>query len=157
MTNFFLAFELDLTVVPVLNKVDLAHADVESVTDELESMFDINPDSVIPISAKSGLNIQRVLDAVVRYALALKNCRKLRSLAKLKKNHPRDIPPPVSQQFPGFWCFDAAEGSHGSRIHFVKNFGNSILQPGDRLKTSDSSDPIVVREVGRCLPDKGQF
>ena len=72
MTNFFLAFELDLTVVPVLNKVDLAHADVESVTDELESMFDINPDSVIPISAKSGLNIQKVLDAVVRYALALK-------------------------------------------------------------------------------------
>ena len=71
MTNFFLAFELDLTVVPVLNKVDLAHADVESVTDQLESMFDINPDSVIPISAKSGLNIKKVLDAVVRYALTL--------------------------------------------------------------------------------------
>ena len=147
MTNFFLAFELDLTVVPVLNKVDLAHADVESVTDQLESMFDISPDSVIPISAKSGLNIQKVLDAVVRY--------ELRSLTKLLRNNSRDIPPPVSQKFPGFWCFDAAEGSHGSRIHFVKNFGNSILQPGTRLKTSDSSDPIVVREVGRCLPDKG--
>ena len=86
MTNFFLAFELDLTVVPVLNKVDLAHADVESVTDELESMFDINPDSVIPISAKSGLNIQKVLDAVVRYALALKIVVNSEAWQNLKKS-----------------------------------------------------------------------
>ena len=66
MTNFFLAFELDLAVVPVLNKVDLAHADVEAVTHQLQSMFDIDPHKVIPISAKSGLNVQKVLDAVVR-------------------------------------------------------------------------------------------
>ena len=59
----------------------------------------------------------------------------------------RDIPPPKLQTFPGFWCFDAAEGSHGSRIHFVKNFGNSMLVPGSRLKTTDSPDPIVRVEL----------
>ena len=130
MTNFFLAFELDLAVIPVLNKVDIAHADVDQVAMDLESVFDLDRTSMIPISAKTGLNVSRVLDEVVRR-----------------------IPPPKPRPYGGFWCFDAAAGQHGNRINFVKNFGNEILKPNSRIKLLDSDEIVNVREVGRSLPE----
>ena len=65
MTNFFLAFELDLKIIPVLNKTDLGHANVPRYLTELETIFDIEPESVIQISAKTGKNVESVLDAIV--------------------------------------------------------------------------------------------
>ena len=65
MTNFFLAFELDLKIIPVLNKTDLEHANVPRCLTELETIFDIEPESVIQISAKTGKNVESVLDAIV--------------------------------------------------------------------------------------------
>ena len=60
MSNFYLAFELGLAIVPVLNKTDLPHADAESCREELMDVFDIEPDQCIEISAKSGLNVDQV-------------------------------------------------------------------------------------------------
>ena len=65
MTNFFLAFELDLKIIPVLNKTDLSHANVPRCLKELETVFDIEPESVIQISAKTGKNVDSVLNAIV--------------------------------------------------------------------------------------------
>ena len=61
MTNFYLAFELDLVVIPVLNKCDLPHSDAEKVEKEIEKLFDLPAESCIRISAKTGLNITEVL------------------------------------------------------------------------------------------------
>jgi len=65
VANFFLAFELDLTVIPVLNKVDLKLAKPDEVSKQLVQLFDTNPDEVLKISAKYGTGVADVLDAVV--------------------------------------------------------------------------------------------
>lgn len=66
VANYFLAVSRNLTVVPVLNKIDLKHANPERVCKELESIFDIKPETVLKISAKNGIGIEEVLKAVIR-------------------------------------------------------------------------------------------
>jgi GTP-binding protein LepA len=60
-----MAIENNLTIIPVLNKVDLPAADPERVTKEIEHTIGIDPEEVIAISAKTGQNIEMVLDAIV--------------------------------------------------------------------------------------------
>ena len=64
VSNFYLAFANDLAVIPVLNKVDLKHAVPETVKEQLFNMFEIDPDSVISASAKTGIGIPEILTAV---------------------------------------------------------------------------------------------
>ena len=64
MSVLYSAMEYDLTIIPVLNKVDLPAANVPKVTAELEQVIGIDPDEVIAISAKTGENVDLVLDAV---------------------------------------------------------------------------------------------
>jgi GTP-binding protein LepA len=65
MANFYLAFDQDLTIVPVLNKVDMSAADPERVSHQLETLFDFKKEEIIKASAKSGLGIQEILQAVI--------------------------------------------------------------------------------------------
>lgn len=65
LANFYLAFERNLTIIPIINKVDLPHSEVERVTNELVTAFDIDPDEIIQVSAKTGLGIDDVLTAIV--------------------------------------------------------------------------------------------
>lgn len=65
MANFYLAFEQDLTIVPVINKIDLPNADVPRVVQQLEIAFDFQPDQIIEASGKSGIGIADILEAVI--------------------------------------------------------------------------------------------
>ncbi|CAG9857985.1 unnamed protein product [Phyllotreta striolata] len=65
VANFYLAFVNDLVIIPVLNKIDLKNADPQRVTNELKSLFDINPADVLKISAKLGIGVESVLESVV--------------------------------------------------------------------------------------------
>lgn len=65
VNNFFLAFERELAVIPVMNKIDLPHARPEVIADQLVKVFDVVRDDIIRISAKNGLNIKAVVDAIV--------------------------------------------------------------------------------------------
>ncbi|VTJ89760.1 Hypothetical predicted protein, partial [Marmota monax] len=65
VANFFLAFEAQLTVIPVINKIDLKNADPEMVEKQIEKVFDIPSDECIKISAKLGTNVESVLQAVI--------------------------------------------------------------------------------------------
>ncbi len=66
LANLYLALESDLEIVPVVNKIDLPAAMVEDVAVELENLLGVNPTDVICISAKTGANVEAVLEAVVR-------------------------------------------------------------------------------------------
>jgi GTP-binding protein LepA len=63
--NLYLALEQDLEIIPVLNKIDLPAADVEARTEELVDLIGCEPDEIIAVSAKTGENVEAVLDAVV--------------------------------------------------------------------------------------------
>ncbi|XP_062963635.1 translation factor GUF1, mitochondrial isoform X3 [Cynocephalus volans] len=65
VANFFLAFEAQLSVIPVINKIDLKNADPERVEKQIEKVFDIPSSECIKISAKLGTNVESVLQAVI--------------------------------------------------------------------------------------------
>jgi len=65
VANFYLAFEADLAIIPVINKIDQINADPENVKSQLKSIFDIDPESVLLTSAKTGLGLEHILPAVI--------------------------------------------------------------------------------------------
>ena len=65
LANVYLAIEQDLTIIPVINKVDLPAANVEKVTNEIVNLRGCDPSEIIPVSAKTGLNVEKVLDAII--------------------------------------------------------------------------------------------
>lgn len=65
MANFYLAFEQDLTMIPIINKIDLPTADVPRVEQELNTLFDFKPQEIIPASAKVGIGIPEILNATI--------------------------------------------------------------------------------------------
>lgn len=72
LANLYLAIEADLELIPVVNKIDLPAALPDSVAEEVESLTGIPAEDVIPISAKLGTNIGRVLEAIVQHVPAPK-------------------------------------------------------------------------------------
>jgi len=65
VSNIYLAMEHDLTIIPVINKVDLASARVEAVKTQIVELMGVDEDEILLVSAKGGIGIQETLDAVV--------------------------------------------------------------------------------------------
>ena len=65
ISNLYLALENDLEIIPVLNKVDLPSANPEEVTDDIVDLLGCSPDDVIPASAKTGIGIEEILEAII--------------------------------------------------------------------------------------------
>ena len=65
ISNLYLALENDLEIIPVLNKVDLPSANPEEVTDDIVDLLGCDAEEVIPASAKTGLGIESILEAVI--------------------------------------------------------------------------------------------
>ena len=72
LANVYLALEQDLAIIPVINKIDLPAADVPKVTAEIVNLLGCKPEEVIGVSAKTGLNVERVLDRIVEVGAAPK-------------------------------------------------------------------------------------
>ena len=66
LANLYLALESDLVIIPVINKIDLPSAQPDVVAEELENLLGIFSDEIPRISAKDGINIDQVLEAVVK-------------------------------------------------------------------------------------------
>ncbi|KAL5278839.1 GUF1 family protein [Megaselia abdita] len=67
VANYNLAKARDLAIVPVINKIDIKHANPEAVCTDLHNLFGLDPESVIKISAKLGIGIEEVLVAIIKY------------------------------------------------------------------------------------------
>ncbi|CAL9446882.1 translation elongation factor 4 [Streptomyces sp. NPDC057245] len=65
LANLYLAMENDLTIIPVLNKIDLPAAQPEKFAEELANLVGCDPDDVLKVSAKTGLGVDALLDKVV--------------------------------------------------------------------------------------------
>jgi GTP-binding protein LepA len=66
LANLYQALEADLTIIPVINKIDLVTARPDEVAEDVGSLLGVDPDSVIRISAKEGLNVDQVIEAIVQ-------------------------------------------------------------------------------------------
>ena len=65
ISNLYLALENDLEIIPVLNKVDLPSANPEEVTDDIVDLLGCDPSDVIPTSAKTGIGVEEILNAII--------------------------------------------------------------------------------------------
>ena len=65
LANVYLALENDLEVFPVLNKIDLPSADPARISDEIKDIIGLDVENIVKISAKTGLNVEEVLEAIV--------------------------------------------------------------------------------------------
>lgn len=65
LANLYLALEADLTIIPVINKIDLVSAQPDDVAQDISNLLGIDPDSILRISAKEGQNVDQVLEAIV--------------------------------------------------------------------------------------------
>ena len=81
LANVYLALEQDLTIIPVINKIDLPAADVEKVSNEIINLLGCKKEEIIPVSAKTGLNVEAVLDAIIDRAPSPKTPLELEAAA----------------------------------------------------------------------------
>lgn len=130
LANVYLAIEQDLEIIPVINKIDLPSADVERVKQEIEEVLGIDASMAIPVSAKEGIGIQEVLEAVVEY-----------------------VPPPIdtSDKPLRALVFDSAYDQYLGTLCFFKVVDGSI-KLGDTVKFMASGKEYEVVELGYQTP-----
>ena len=133
LANVYLALEHDLTIVPVINKVDLPSADPDRVKEEIEDIIGIEAHDAPLISAKNGLNIEDVLEAVVNKipAPSGKNENPLKAL-----------------------IFNSLYDSYKGVIVFARLMEGTVKK-GTKIKMFQSSEVEEVVEVGTF--GAGQF
>lgn len=133
LANVYLALENNLEIIPVINKVDLPSADVERVKKQIEDVIGIPAHNAIPISAKTGLNVEQVLDRVIT-----------------------DIPAPInaddSKPLKAL-VFDSYFDTYRGVILLVRIFEGKILQ-GDKFKFMSTNNTFDVLEMGIKNPSE---
>ncbi|XP_078403311.1 translation factor Guf1, mitochondrial isoform X1 [Cetorhinus maximus] len=132
VANFFLAFESQLMIIPVINKIDLKHAEPERVAKQIEKVFDIPKEECIQISAKLGTNVDQVLEKVVE-----------------------KIPPPRANLSDPLRAlvFDSTYDHYRGVIASVALF-DGWVQKGDKIMSSYTKKVYEVNEVGILRPDQ---
>lgn len=126
LSNLYLAIENDLTIIPILNKIDLPGADPDHIAQLVGDLLGYDPDSIPRISAKSGLNIQAVLDKIVD-----------------------EIPPPTgSEEAPlQALIFDSVYDSYRGVINHIRVV-QGTLAAGDKIRMMKTGAEYIVTEVG---------
>lgn len=132
LSNVYLALENNLEIIPVINKVDLPSADVERVKREIETKIGIDCSDVPLISAKTGLNIDQVLDAIIKKVPSPKNANDNDPLKAL--------------------IFDSYYDPHKGVVCFIRIFDGK-LKVGDEILFMASNVKYVVTEVGIKNPN----
>ncbi|MBE6712891.1 MAG: elongation factor 4 [Ruminococcaceae bacterium] len=126
LANAYLAVDHDLELLPVINKIDLPAADPEKVKAEIEDVIGIPADNAPCVSAKTGLNIEDVLEGIVQYIPAPKTVRDRPCKALI---------------------FDSFYDAYKGIIVYFRLFEGS-LSVGDRIRMMNTGAEFDVTEVG---------
>ena len=130
MANVNLALDQELTILPVLNKIDLPAADVEKCRHQLEDILAIPGDEAIPASAKNGIGIEDILEAIVER-----------------------VPPPPEPEDNFFRAsvFDSIYDNFRGVVSYVRVVSGRIKR-GDRIKLFATDSTYEVKETGVFTP-----
>ena len=126
LANVYLALNHDLDILPVINKIDLPSADPKRVIDEIEDVIGIEAENAPLVSAKTGLNVEDVLEAIVR-----------------------DIPAPTGEDSNPLQAliFDSIYDSYKGVIVFLRVMDGTI-KVGDPIRMMATGAEFDVVEVG---------
>ncbi|MBK7852623.1 MAG: elongation factor 4 [Bacteroidetes bacterium] len=147
ISNLYLAMEHDLTIIPILNKIDLPSAEPEMVKDQIVDLVGCERDAIIPASAKTGLGIEAILEAIITRIPAPKG----NPDAPLKAL----IFDSVFNSFRGiiayFRVFDG-EIRKGDRVQFVATGNHYVADEIGILKLEKETRPVVkAGDVGYII------
>ena len=126
LANTYLALEQDLEILPVLNKIDLPSARVDDVKLEIENEIGLDTDNAPLVSAKTGLNIEDVLEDIVE-----------------------NIPAPEDHDDKPLKAliFDSYYDSYVGVICYIRVF-EGVVRPGDEIKMMNTGKVFEVNQVG---------
>ncbi|GAA3178290.1 MULTISPECIES: translation elongation factor 4 [Streptomyces] len=131
LANLYLAMENDLTIIPVLNKIDLPAAQPEKFAEELANLVGCDPDDVLKVSAKTGLGVEALLDKVVA-----------------------DIPAPVGvKDAPArAMIFDSVYDSYRGVVTYVRVIDGQ-LNKRERIRMMSTGATHELLEIGTNSPE----
>ena len=130
LANAYLAIDNNLEILPVINKIDLPSADIEKAKAEIEEVIGIPADEAPCISAKDGINIEDVLDQIVKYVPCPKG----------DENKPLKA-----------LIFDSYYDNFKGAVCFIRVFDGSC-RIGDKIKMMQTGKEYEVTEVGVFTP-----
>jgi GTP-binding protein LepA len=131
LANLYLALDANLVIIPVINKIDLPSAQVEEVTKDLVNLLGVTKEEIIPISAKTGQNVDMVLEAI----------------AQKIPSPSRDIDKPLRALI-----FDSHYDPYKGVIAYVRMFDGK-LSPDDRIMMMANGIRTQPVEIGVFSPD----
>jgi len=130
LANLYLALDANLTIIPVLNKVDLPSADVEGVTRDLIQLLGMEEDEILTISAKTGVGVDKVLEAIAE----------------------RVPPPVVDKEKPlRALIFDSHYDAYKGVIAYTRVF-DGVVNASDRILMMANGVKVTPVEVGVFSP-----
>jgi GTP-binding protein LepA len=130
VANVHLAMKQNLTIIPIINKIDLPHANVALAKQQLEDILAIPGDTAISASAKEGIGIEEILEAIVERIPA---------------------PTPTGQGSLQALGFDSFFDTYKGVVTHVRVF-NGELKAGQMVKLLHSGKTVEVKEVGSFNP-----
>ena len=130
LANVYLALDHNLEIIPVINKIDLPSADIDRVKKEVENIIGLDMSDAIPVSAKTGENVEEVLKRIVE-----------------------QVPPPPDNTKKPLRCliFDSIFDSYKGAIAYVRVMDGEI-KPGMNIRMMASGKVYTVTEVGYFSP-----
>jgi GTP-binding protein LepA len=131
LANLYLALEKDLTIIPVLNKIDLPAADPDRYAAEIAHIVGCDPDDVLRVSAKTGAGVRELLDEVVR-----------------------QVPAPVGDpDAPArAMIFDSVYDTYRGVVTYIRVVDGKIT-PRERIKMMSTGTTHELLEVGIVSPE----
>ncbi|MBT3455741.1 elongation factor 4 [bacterium] len=132
MANFYLAFDQNLTIIPVINKVDIANARPEHVKEQLKHLFDFDPDECILTSAKTGKGIDATLQGIVQ-----------------RIPHPKSNTDKTLKAL----LFDSWYDDYKGVICLI-SIKDGSLKKGDLITLMHTDKTYEVLEIGLMFPDQ---
>ena len=129
MANIHLANKQGLTIIPVINKIDLPNADLPTVRKQLEDLLAIPADEAIPASAKTGIGIEYILEAVVERIPA----------------------PPKGDGVLRALVFDSLFDTYRGVVSYIRVFSGD-LKAGTQVRLMSTNQAYEVKEVGIFTP-----
>lgn len=131
LANVYLALEQDLYIIPVINKIDLPAADVDKVSAQIVNLLGCKPEDIIPVSGKTGFNVNKILDAIIEQAPG-----------------PRQT---GEQKMTRALIFDSYFDDYRGVVLYVRIFDGEIPKNSEIRMMATATDGIAL-EVGSLTP-----
>ncbi|MFO0034896.1 MAG: translation elongation factor 4 [Planctomycetota bacterium] len=130
VANAYAAINADLKIVPVINKIDLAHQRSEEVAEEMHQVLGVDPAEIVKVSAKSGINIDQLLAAIIER-----------------------IPPPTGDKAkpPQAMVFDSHYDEFRGAVTYVRMIEGRISK-GQKIRYLKTGQNYEVQELGQFRP-----